>query len=455
LTHHSLSAPGSILARYLARTSRSAALAQQAHGALAGGIVSDTRHFEPYGIYVDRAEGVYKWDVDDNRYLDFFGGHGANMLGHSHPVLIEAVTRAVRRGVQFAANQPLEVELARLVLRHLPAAERVRFTGSGTEATLLALRLARAFTGRSKIVRFASHYHGWHDHVASGYVAQFDGAPAPGILPEIAAHTILLRPNDTAALERVAETCGRDIAAFIVEPVGTHFGVVPLAAGFLGHIQAIARSTGALFVLDEVLSGFRVALGGAQLVLGLQPDLTTLAKVLCGGMPGGAVAGRARIMDLLDFDEQRRAGRHKVLHQGTFTGNPVSMAAGVAVLGELERTDGCQRANELGALARRRLNEMAVAERLPFSWYGDFSIFHVLFGDVRAEDVDPQRALEVFLPREKLLTNRFRMAMNVCGIDINTRCSGLLSAVHTERDVDALVLATAKVGALLSSERII
>ena len=440
---------------YTARTPHSKALAQRARTVLAGGIVSDTRHFEPYGIYVDHAEGVYKWDVDGNRYLDFFGGHGANMLGHGHPVFIAAVTQTVGRGVQFAANQPLEVELARAVLGYLPNAERVRFTGSGTEATMLALRLARAFTGRRKVVRFASHYHGWHDHAASGYAGQFDGEAAPGVLPEIAAQTILLPPNDSAALERAAGAHGPEIAAFIIEPVGTHFGVVPTPAAFLRDVQKIANSAGALFILDEVLSGFRVALGGAQSVFGLRPDLTTLAKVLCGGMPGGAVVGRAEVMDILDFDERRRGGRPKVLHQGTFTGNPVSMSAGLAVLQELERIDGCGRANALGAMARQRLNEMALAEHLPFSWYGEFSAFHMLFGGTRAADVAPGRELEIFLARDKPLANHFRMAMNVLGIDINTKCSGLLSAVHSEHDVDAFVTTAARAGAMLRAERLI
>jgi glutamate-1-semialdehyde 2,1-aminomutase len=427
-------------------------LARQARTVLAGGIVSDTRHFEPYGIYVDRAKGVCKWDVDGNSYLDFFGGHGANMLGHGHPAFIAAITDAAARGVQFAANQPLEVELARTVLRHLPRADRVRFTGSGTEATLLALRLARAFTGRKKIVRFASNYHGWHDHAASGYTAQFAGEAAPGVLSEIAAQTILLRPNDSTSLERAADRHGHEIAAFIVEPVGTHFGVVPTPAAFLRKIQQAANATGALFILDEVLSGFRVSMGGAQSVYDLNPDLTTLAKVLCGGMPGGAVAGRAEILDMIDFDPQRRRGRPKVQHQGTFTGNPVSMATGTAVLRELERIGGCERASALGSLARERLNEMARAENLPLAWYGDFSAFHTLFGGVQAADVAPERSLETFLARPQPLANRFRMAMNVLGFDINTKCSGLLSAVHSEHDIDALVVAAAQAGTLLRAE---
>lgn len=447
-----MSANATILERYLAKTPGSEALARAARAVLPGGIVTDTRFFDPYGIYVERAAGAHKWDVDGNDYLDFFGGHGANILGHSHAVLVAAVSEAVRRGVQFAANQPLEVSLAAEVLRHFPSAQRLRFTGSGTEATMLALRLARASTNRPKIVRFASHYHGWHDHAVSGYAGQFDGGPAPGILPEIAAQTILLRPNDLAGLERAAAAHGPQIACFIIEPLGTHFGAVPTAAEFLHQVASAARSVGALFILDEVLSGFRVAMGGAQSVYGLKPDLTTLAKILCGGMPGGAVIGRSEILDLLDFDADRRNGKPKVLHQGTFTGNPVSMAAGLAVLRELDRSDGCARVNCLGEIARRRLNELARSESLPFFWYGEFSAFHWLFGAPPPQSGDSSRELELYLARPQPLANRFRMALNVLGFDLNTKCSGLLSAAHTERDVEDFVAGVSRAAFLLKRD---
>jgi glutamate-1-semialdehyde 2,1-aminomutase len=443
-----------ILDKYLARSPKSARLAVQAREVLPGGIVTDTRFFQPYGIYIDRALGTRKWDVDGNEYLDLFGGHGANILGHSPPVLVDAVRERIGRGVQYAANQPLEIALAREVVRLLPTAERVRFTGSGTEATMLALRLARAYTGRRKIVRIASHYHGWHDHAVSGYAGQFDGSAAPGILPEVAAETVLLPPNDTARLVRAVEELGHEIAGFIIEPVGTHFGLVPISSSFLHSVQAASHSIGALFILDEVLSGFRVALGGAQSVYGLKPDLTTLAKILCGGMPGGAVTGRASILDLIDFDETRRCGRPKVLHQGTFTANPVSMAAGLAVLHEIERINACSRANELGALLRNRLNEMSAAERLPFSWYGEFSAFHMQFRPVGAELSSAQDPLEI-LSQPQPLANRFRMAINVLGADINTRCGGLLCAVHAEDEIAKYVDTVAAAAAMLKRERLI
>jgi glutamate-1-semialdehyde 2,1-aminomutase len=443
------------LQRYLACTMRSARLAEDARQVLPSGIVTDTRYFEPYGIYVSRAQGTRKWDVDKNEYLDFFGGHGANLLGHGHPVFLNAVRETIGCGVQFAANHPLEIALAREVLDLYPSAGRVRFTGSGTEATMLALRLARAYTGRRKVVRFATHYHGWHDQVASGYGAQFDGGPAPGILPAIAAETVLLYPNDQAALDRAVEKFGHDIAAFIMEPIGTHFGVIPVPASFHHCVQAAAKSVGALFILDEVLSGFRVALGGIQSIYQLEPDLTTLAKILCGGLPGGAVIGRDEIMNLIDFDATRRDGRPRLLHQGTFTGNPISMSAGLAVLREIARTDACTRANVLGALTRRRLNEMAVAEHLPFRWYGEFSGVHMLLQPTDITALSPEEATRAYLRQPQPLANRLRMAVNVLNVDINTRCSALLSSVHTERDVESYVAAVAEAAFLLRKENLI
>lgn len=447
-----------ILAQYLGRTKRSADLAVRAREHLPGGIVTDTRHFEPYGIYVDCAQGVKKWDVDGNQYLDFFGGHGANMLGHAPQIVVDAVCATVARGVQFAANQPLEVELAAEVKRLMPSIGRLRFTGSGTEATLLAIRLARAYTGRKKIVRFATHYHGWHDHAASGYVDQFDGSAAPGVLGEVADQTILLRPSDAQALDRATEQHADDIAAFLIEPVGSHFGVVPVTAAFLRSVQDAARSVGAVFILDEVLSGFRVALGGAQEAYGLRPDLTTLGKILCGGMPGGAVGGRPEILDLLDHDSKRRDNRPRVLHQGTFTGNPVSMAAGLAMLREMQRIDACEYVNRLGARARTLLNSVCETAGLPFRWYGEHSAFHLLAPDARwrspVTDLG-QLPMERFLARPQPLLNRLRMAFNVLGIDVNTRCSGLLSTAHTEADLTRLADVLVATGEMLRKEKLL
>lgn len=434
-----------ILEAYLAKTPASAALAERAKRVLPGGVVTDTRIFEPYGIYIERGSGARKWDVDGNAYLDLFGGHGANMLGHGDEVVSQVIAKTVREGTQYAANQPYEVQLAEEITRLVRSADRVRFTGSGTEATLLALRLARAFTGRRLIVRFSTHYHGWHDHAASGYADHFDGSAAPGVLNEVAEATILVPPGDVDALLAAAQDYGAEIAAFIIEPVGTHFGVVPLDPQFLGEVQRAAKACGALFILDEVLSGFRVDLGGAQGLYGLSPDLTTFAKALFGGLPGGAVVGRSDVLGLLDPDPARRGGKAKVLHQGTFSGNPASTAAGLAMLNRIKALDGCRQANALGAKARGALNSLFEELEVPLTAYGQFSIFHLFIHS------DPQSRTPGFNPahyrpsdylrRPQPLTNRLRMALNVLGVDVNTKLSGLFSAVHTDDDVSELVSA--------------
>lgn len=435
----------SIEALYRARTPGSAALAAAAGEFLPSGIATDTRYFDPYGLYIERAAGTRKYDVDGNAYVDFFGGHGALMLGHAHPDVLAAVLRAAGNGTQFAANHPLEVGWARRICAMVPTAERVRFTGSGTEATLLAIRLARAFTGRSLIVRVAGHYHGWHDHAVSGYVSHFDGSPAPGVLPGVASGTILVRPDDHEAWSWLTGS-GADIAAVIAEPLGTHFGVVPYPQERLTNIQAFCRRIGALFILDEVLSGFRVAPGGAQAEFGLEPDLSTFAKAMAGGYPGGAVAGRADILDLMSFDEAARGGRPRVLHQGTFTGNPVSAAAGIATLDILRDGQACARANSLGGAARAALNRVFEEEGIPWACYGEFSVFHIFTNPWRRSfeptSFDPALpTFEEYLGNTGTCLRLLRMALNVQGVDVNARCSGLLSAVHTQDDIELLAAA--------------
>ena len=274
---------------------------------LPSGITHDGRHLEPYGVYIERGEGPYKWDVDGNRYIDYYGGHGALLLGHNHPVVAAAVRSALERGTHFGASHALEVRWAEAIRGLMPSAERIRFTSSGTEATLMAVRLARSFTGRRKILRIRTHFHGWHDHMTSGYQSHFDGTPTVGVLPAVAEQVVLADPNDVDGLRRVL-AADREIAAAIVEPTGGSFGMVPLAPSFLMALRELTAAHGALLIFDEVVTGFRVAPGGAQGHFGITPDLTTLAKIVAGGMPGGAVAGRADVLAALDFAASAAAG---------------------------------------------------------------------------------------------------------------------------------------------------
>src|ERR1044072_1276502 len=295
---------------YRARTTGSAKLYAEACKAIPAGLTHDSRTLLPYPIYAARAAGPLKWDVDGNEYVDYFGGHGALLLGHAHPAVVEAVQQQVTQGTHWGSSHPAEVRWAELVQRLIPCAERVRFTASGTEASHLALRLARAFTTKSKVVRFVGHFHGWHDQVAGGSNSHYDGGVPAGVLPGIVEQTILLPADDLAAVAETLNTRA-DIAAVILEASGASWGAVLLPEGFLAGLRAITKERGVVLILDEVITGFRWSRGGAQARFGVIPDMTVLAKIVAGGLPGGAGAGRADLMAQLDpaRSEERRVGK--------------------------------------------------------------------------------------------------------------------------------------------------
>jgi len=431
-----------IVATYRERTSRSQALAAEAKQLLPSGITHDDRYLKPYGIYVERAKGPRKWDVDGNEYVDYYGGHGALLLGHNNPTVLSAAQGALERGTHFGANHPGEVRWATLVRRMVPSAERLRFTSSGTEATLMALRLARAFTGKKKILRFMTHFHGWHDHMTAGQAAHFDGTPTIGTIAEIAANTVLLKPGDIAALRQTFAEHG-DIAAVILEPTGSGFGRVPLSPDFLAALRDVSAKHGAILIFDEVVTGFRVSPGGAQAKFGIKPDLTALAKILAGGLPGGAVCGRKEILDELDFDAATSKGREKIAHPGTYNANPVSAAAGIAALEIVESTDACEKANRYAAELRDRMNEVLAQERVPWVVYGTFSGFHMFLNPQRrdlGDGFDPLALDHAELTANpKTLLQKVRVAMLVNGIDLNGRLSGFASATHGRDEMEQTV----------------
>ena len=327
-----------------------------------------------------------KWDPDGHEYVDYAGGHGALLLGHNPPAVVAAVEQQLARGTHYGACHELELRWGQLVQRLMPSAERVRFTASGTEATLLAVRLARAFTGRRKIVRFLGHFHGWHDHMAFGVTGNFDGSPTPGVLPSVADDVLLAPPNDVDATAAIVRQ--DDIAAVIVEPTGASWGQLPLRPEFLTALRQMTAERGVLLIFDEVISGFRCAPGGAQQVYDIRPDLTTLAKIVAGGLPGGAVVGRRDVLDWLDFAAATDAKRAKIPHQGTFNANPLSAAAGIATLEIVATQPVCERANAYAARLREALQRVVVDERLSWAVYGTFSGFHIFMNPAR-EPITP------------------------------------------------------------------
>ena len=430
-----------IVSRYRERTPGSAKLATEAAEVFPSGLTHDSRYLEPYSLYVDRAQGSHKWDVDGNDYVDYFGGHGALILGHNHPEVTKAVQEQVAKGSHYGASHPLEVRWAELVHQMVPSAERVRFTSSGTEATLMGVRLARAFTGRSKVLRFKMHFHGWHDHMTSGMANHFDGTPTAGVVKGVADAVVLATANDEAGTRATIEA-NPDIACVIIEPTGASFGRVPVKPTFLAFLRKITKEKGIVLIFDEVVTGFRVSPGGAQAEFGITPDLTSLAKILAGGLPGGAIVGRKDILELLDFAQTKAKGIEKIQHPGTYNANPVSAAAGIAALTILKTTDANKRANASAAKLRGLLNEAIMAESVPWAAYGTFAGFHI-FTNPKRRAIDPKTFDAFETDAEELkgawsanIAHKVRLGMMVNGVDINGGPGGIMSAVHTDADLE-------------------
>ena len=314
--------------------SRTAALVERAERLFPGGVNSPVRAFRSVGrppLVLERGEGPYVWDADGRRYLDYIGAWGPAILGHARPAVVEAVAANTRNGFALGATNPLEIELGEAIQRAMPSMERLRFTSSGTEAVMSALRVARAATGRDLVVKVAGAYHGHSDGLlvdaGSGLATQAIAGSA-GVPATVAATAIVLPFNDQRAVTAPFAAHAGDIAAVIVEPVVANAGVIPPAPGYLEHVRDVTSADGALLVFDEVITGFRLGVGGAQARFGVTPDLTTLGKIIGGGMPIGAYGGRADLMDLV-------APAGAVYQAGTLSGHPLSMAAGIATLHEL------------------------------------------------------------------------------------------------------------------------
>jgi glutamate-1-semialdehyde 2,1-aminomutase len=317
-------------------TSKSAQLFAEAQTLLPGGVDSPVRAFRAVGgqpLFIERGEGAYLYDVDGNRFVDYVLSWGPLILGHAHPRVVRALAEAAARGTSYGAPSPLELELAKLIQQFMPNIEMIRFVNSGTEATMSALRLARAFTRRNKIIKFEGCYHGHADLLlvqAGSGVATLGLPDSPGVPPATVADTLVAPFNDLKAVEQLIEKYPSEIAAVIVEPVAGNMGVVPPADGFLRGLRAVTSAHGALLIFDEVMTGFRVHPGGAQTLYGIKPDLTTLGKVIGGGLPVGAYGGRREVMQMV-------APAGPMYQAGTLSGNPLAMTAGIETLRVLQQ----------------------------------------------------------------------------------------------------------------------
>lgn len=448
-----------IVTAYIGRTPKSAELYARARDVFPGGVTHDTRFMRPHPLYVVRASGSRKWDADGHEYVDYHGGHGALILGHAHPTIVESVARQVAKGTHYGANHELETQWGELVRDLVPCAELVRFTSSGTESTLMAFRLARAFTGRAKIVRFRGHFHGWHDHVAFGVTDHFDGSPGTGILGEVAGNILLADPNDPEGLRALLDLHAGNVAGMILEPTGSTTGQVPLRHSFLSMLREETARRGIVLIFDEVVTGFRDSLGGAQQVLGITPDLATLGKIVAGGLPGGAVAGRRDILELLDPDVAARRGIEKIPHQGTFNANPLSAAAGVATLEYLRDTDALQRANAFGRRLREETTKLFVAEGLGWAAYGGGTAMHIFTNPNRLPITPESFVPEDFtykdlkVPRGSQVVTKLRIAARLFGVDLAPWPGAPASAVHDDSDLEMTIDALRNAVRMLREER--
>jgi glutamate-1-semialdehyde 2,1-aminomutase len=411
-----------------------------------GGVNSPVRAFRSVGgtpLFFQRGKGPLVWDADGSSYIDYVGSWGPLIVGHAHPDVVHAVERAAAKGLSFGAPTEAEVEMAELLCKLIPSLEQVRLVSSGTEATMSAIRLARGFTGRAKIVKFEGCYHGHADAllVKAGSGALTLGQPSSaGVPEETTMHTLVLDYNDAVSVERAFETMGRDIAAVIVEPVAGNMNLVAPRAAFLEALRTLCTRDGALLIFDEVMTGFRVGLGGAQARYGIRPDLTTLGKVIGGGMPVGAFGGRRDVM-------QSIAPLGPVYQAGTLSGNPVALAAGLATL-KLTQAPGFY--DELAATARllcERLKAAAHATGIAFSAQSIGGMFGLYF-----RPAPPQSYAEVMQCNTQTF-NRFFHAMLAEGVYFAPSAyeAGFVSSAHASAEIDKTAAAAARAFASLDT----
>jgi glutamate-1-semialdehyde 2,1-aminomutase len=417
---------------YIRRNPKSAELYPRFQNVFPSGVSHDMRATAPFPLCIARGEGARKWDVDGNEYIDFGLGSASLLLGHAHPAVVEALVQAAPYGSHFGLPIEAEVEWGERVCDLIPCADKVRFVGSGAEATMLAMRIARGYTGKNKIIRWESHYHGWHDYAMPGTLPPFDRPASIGI-PVGALESVIVLPTDLGALERTLSR-DDDIAGVITEGSGASYGTVPLPPGFLQGVRSLTEQYGVVMILDEVITGFRWSPGGLQQKIGLTPDLCTMAKVLTGGLPGGAVAGKSNVMQVMqqtgDADHDRF---ERVSHGGTFNANPYCAATGNAALSIVATGEMQEQADRMAARLRTGLQEVLDRHEVPACVYGDASTFHVYFGSRSIEGYDANTLKTIPAP----IQDNFRQALQLHGVDLMSRCSGVLSGVHTEADIDA------------------
>jgi glutamate-1-semialdehyde 2,1-aminomutase len=413
---------------------KSEQLFERAQARIPGGVNSPVRAFRAVGgtpVFFERAHGPYLWDVDGTRYIDYVGSWGPMLAGHGHPAVVEAVQEAASRALSFGAPTEAEVELAELLCRLVPSLDLVRLVSSGTEATMTALRLARGFTGRHLVVKFEGCYHGHADALlvkAGSGALTFGNPSSAGVPPEVAAGTVVLDYNDVSQIKRLFSEKGKDIAGVIVEPVAGNMNLVLPHPGFLETLREECTRHGALLIFDEVMTGFRVALGGAQERFGIRPDLTTLGKVIGGGLPVAAVGGRRDIME-------RIAPLGPVYQAGTLSGNPIAVAAGLATLKIVSSVQ-----EKVEATTRSLVEGLAAEAKqanVKFSAQSIGSMFGIYFREA------PPASFAQVMQCDRERFNRFFHEMLMRGVYLAPSAyeAGFVSAAHGREEIEATLAA--------------
>ena len=424
------------VSRYTASTPKSKALLEEASAYLPGGSSRGTQYFAPYPFFAERGEGHYVYDVDGNRYLDFMLNATTLILGHAHPDITAAVREQAAKGVSFSVPTDSQAGLAKLICDRVPSIDQVRFTNSGTEATLYAIRAARAFTGRHRIAKFEGAYHGTHEYVSVSFSAPLDALDPdgptsipefPAMPPAVMDDVVVLPYNDLAGAERLLRDNAGDLACVIMEPVASSFGYLPGDPEFLRGVRDVTEELGILLVYDEVQS-LRVAPGGAQELVGVTPDVTAMGKIVGGGMPVGAFGGRADVMALFDPADP------VIAHSGTFNANPMTMVAGEVTMRALT-PDAYRRMSDLGDALRGRLQAVLDELDVEAQVTGIASLWGIHF---TSEKVTDYRSV---LRADRDMKVRLFTAMLNEGVLMQVHGGGALSTLTTEAEIDALLAA--------------
>jgi glutamate-1-semialdehyde 2,1-aminomutase len=417
------------------QTPKSGALWQASQDAVPGGLLSLARKFKPYPFYTERGKGAYIWDVDGNRYIDCCMAYGVLLLGHAHPVAVEAMISQAERGSVYGTPHPLEISYSQQLIDCIPCAERILLCNSGTEATMQAIRIMRAFSGKDKVAKFEGGYHGWHDYAswsisihedAMGPADRPNAVPESAGIPEAIKDTIMVLPFNESAFDLIEENA-QDLAGVMIEPVFGG-GNIPATQGFLKKLREVTERAGVLLMFDEVITGFRLALGGAQEYYGVLPDLATYGKIIGGGLPAGAVGCSKEMMEAVIQADM------SIAVAGTFSGNPMTLAAGKAVVKHLKQNPQIYSGLEAnGEILRGGFNGWAQSKGIPASMTGAGSMFQIHLKD------SPVTKPRDLLGRLDGPLGDLQLHLRLNGVFIPWLHLAFISAAHTEQDVEQVL----------------